>query len=353
MPPNQTLLPRTPLPPRDTQSPKRPRAPTTTIPEPTLPPYRRPRKAPLKDTSSYMFAGIHPLYSRHVLDEDHDMMEIRCTFVECTYSKVIRRQLSGTNNYQIHYRKEHPGIPTTQEEALHAKEQRVVQQGQSKGFFDKPAKEQSHNQRFRHLLLQWIIKNNLSFSIVDQPETKELFSFLSPSTTLISTKTLMADLKKKYEVGENIKRDELLDFVEDGGRLALTTDAWDGGNKNQYIAVTVHGKTRAGDMFSFLIDIIELTDPIHDGHYLCTKLVEVTDRIGITSAIISITRDNASPNDTMLADFEAVVEERWMVMSGRQRLFFSLKFNKLEGDVRCCAHIYNIAVQAGKLYLNY
>jgi hypothetical protein len=205
-----------------------------------------------------------------VLDEDHDMMEIRCTFVECTYSKVIRRQLSGTNNYQIHYRKEHPGIPTTQEEALHAKEQRVVQQGQSKGFFDKPAKEQSHNQRFRHLLLQWIIKNNLSFSIVDQPETKELFSFLSPSTTLISTKTLMADMKKKYEVGENIKRDEL---VEDGGRLVLTTDAWDGGNKNQYIAVTVHGKTRAGDMFSFLIDIIELTDPIHDGHYLCQKLV--------------------------------------------------------------------------------
>jgi len=69
-------------------------------------------------------------------------------------------------------------------------------------FFDKPVFNQTHNKRFRNLLLEWVIKNNLSFTIVDQLETKALFSFLSPSTTQISRITLMRDLKRRYEGGE-------------------------------------------------------------------------------------------------------------------------------------------------------
>jgi hypothetical protein len=141
-------------------------------------------------------------------------------------------------------------------------------------------------------------------------------------------------------------------ILQGGGRIALTTDSWTGANKCDYTAVTAHGKTKTGEMWSTLIDIIELTAPVHDGHYLCTKLLEVTNRLGITCAIISITRDNVSSNDTMLEMFEAVVLEQWEHKSGQERLFFSCRFNRVEGDVRCCAHIYNIAVQAGKLYPN-
>ena len=106
-------------------------------------------------------------------------------------------------------------------------------------------------------------------------------------------------------------------------------------------------------MFSTILDIIELTDPCYNGHYLYTKLLEVTDRLGITYAVILVTRDNVSPNDTMLEEFEAVVEERYTLLSGRKKHFFCCRFNRVKGDVRCCAHIYNIAVQAGKVSLNY
>ena len=133
----------------------------------------------------------------------------------------------------------------------------------------------------------------------------------------------------------------------------MTTNAWDRGNKCQYVAVTGHGRTRAGVVFSTLLDIIELTDPCHDGHYLCTKLLEVTDRLGIICAVISVTRDNASPNNTMLEEFEADVEECYTLSSGREKRFFCCGFNRVEGGVRCCAHVYNIAVQAGNLCLNY
>jgi hypothetical protein len=40
-------------------------------------------------------------------------------------------------------------------------------------------------------------------------------------------------------------------------------------------------------------------------------LLEVMNRLGITCAVMSVTRDNASPNDTMLEEFEAVVATQW------------------------------------------
>jgi len=56
-----------------------------------------------------------------------------------------------------------------------------------------------------------------------------------------------------------------------------------------------------------LLDIIELTNLIHDSLYLAQKLLEVIDRLHITCAIMSVTRDNASPNNIMLDKFKAVV----------------------------------------------
>ena len=118
-----------------------------------------------------------------------------------------------------------PGIPTNAEELQAFKERRTVEGGiPTVTFFNKSKEDQIYNKRFRNLLLQWIIKNNLSFLIVDQPKTRELFNFLSPKTKLISRATLMRDLKKRYIAGENTKQDKLLDFIEQGGRIALTTD---------------------------------------------------------------------------------------------------------------------------------
>jgi hypothetical protein len=111
--------------------------------------------------------------------------------------------------------------------------------------------------------------------------------------------------------------------------------------------VTGHYILVNGTKVSTLLDIIELTNPVYSGKYLATKMLEVTDRLGITCVIISVTRDNVSPNDIMLDEFEAVVTRQYDQMSDRDQAYFCCKFNRKEGDVRCCAHIYNIAVQAG------
>jgi hypothetical protein len=106
----------TPLTPRAETSPKRARASTTT---PMLPPPRRRRTAPpLKPVNSYMFTGLHPLYRREVIQDQHDHMTIYCNQTGCTDFKprVVNRTLSGTNNYKPHYKKYHLDIPTSVEE---------------------------------------------------------------------------------------------------------------------------------------------------------------------------------------------------------------------------------------------
>jgi hypothetical protein len=346
MPSLPPLLPRTVSPSKRNRS--------STQNEPRLPPARRSRPPPLPASNAFLFKGIHPLFSRHALAEDHELMEVRCGQVGCKdypYKETSRR-LNSTNNYKAHYKKFHPEIALTerdQEAKKKAKEIRALREGH--GFFSKPVNDRTQEQQYRVLLLEFIIKNNLSFQIVDKPETKALITFLNPKVKQITRATLGRDLKARYEEAETGTRNKLQKHIQSGGRIALTTDGWAGNNKADYIAVTAHLESLEFEADSFLLDIIELTAPVHDGVYLNQKLIEVTDRLGITNYIISVTRDNASPNDTMLQEFQTSVALRLDELEGREKVFAMLKFDRKEGDVRCCAHIYNIAVQTGKLYI--
>ncbi|KFY05160.1 hypothetical protein V491_09190 [Pseudogymnoascus sp. VKM F-3775] len=80
--------------------------------------------------------------------------------------------------------------------------------------------------------------------------------------------------------------------------------------------------------------------PIHSGEYLAEQLAIVTDSLDITGAIFTCTRDNASANTIMLSEYEKLASN--CQTSTQQPWTFTVK----EGDIRCIAHIINIAVQA-------
>jgi hypothetical protein len=112
--------------------------------------------------------------------------------------------------------------------------------------------------------------------------------------------------------------------------------------------VTGHYTKKDREHVSLLLNILEIDELVYSGAYLCRKLVEVTDRLGISCAIMSVTRDNAKPNDSMLNDFKDLIQEQYDLIDERDQAFFCYKFNRNDRDVRCCAHIYNIIVQAGQ-----
>jgi hypothetical protein len=48
-----------------------------------------------------------------------------------------------------------------------------------------------------------------------------------------------------------------------------------------------------------------LKEPIHSSEYLADKLKSITNSFGVTQAVFTVTRDNASANDVILNNFEA------------------------------------------------
>ena len=95
---------------------------------------------------------------------------------------------------------------------------------------------------------------------------------------------------------------------------------------------------------STVLDVIELKEPIHSREYLCEMLVKITDSLGITHAIFTVTQDNASPNDVMLSNFESEAYSQRMasLVSAKHPWSFKVK----DGDIRCVSYIINLAVQA-------
>jgi hypothetical protein len=101
--------------------------------------------------------------------------------------------------------------------------------------------------------------------------------------------------------------EKLQDYIRNKGRISLIIDTWARNNELDYTAVTRYWQTKLGVYHLILLDIIKLSEPIYNGYYFCTKLLEVTNRLGITCVVISITRDNTSPINKMLDEFESVI----------------------------------------------
>ena len=93
------------------------------------------------------------------------MMWVSCSQAGCTNypQKLVNRSLVGTNNYKSHYQKFHPGIALNKKELKEQEETKKI----NVLHFQKPESEQTHQERYRNLLLEFTIKNNLSFSLVD------------------------------------------------------------------------------------------------------------------------------------------------------------------------------------------
>lgn len=85
---------------------------------------------------------------------------------------------------------------------------------------------------------------------------------------------------------------------------------------------------------------MHLDEPVHSGEYLARVLLQVTEEFEITKSIFTVTRDNAAPNNVMLRHFEIAAA------LGDNSLYHPWTFKVVEGDVRCIAHIINLAVQS-------
>lgn len=331
------------VPPSRTSPRKRPRPSSPDLPTLPCPP-------PLPTTNNFFFKGLHPKFIREVNYADHSKMWVTCGTPGCTTfkRKSTNRKIDGTNLYKTHYLTHHKGVPTSVEE-----ENEMLAAGKKATYFvPKPghSSKQSRGQyktTYRSKLLAFIVKNNLSFQLVEQDEFMELIRHLNPIAPTISKTTLVRDLKKEFKNGQNILKEELAQYVKIGGRFSLTTDCWTASNYKEFAAITIHWVTPDWEQKSQVLDIVELTNPVHSGAYLAKEVIKATDFFNITHSIVAITHDNASVNDVLLQEFQDIALEKWKALGDEEQCRKWLQFTLEEGDIRCVSHICNLGVIAG------
>jgi hypothetical protein len=272
-----------------------------------------PPKLQLPDTQSVLFSTA--LFSRTLLDGHPRKIHYACLHLGCNYSPPAQMlSQTSTSNLWTHLQRHHISIYNSVKRPVSATPSVSSTQSSTASFFQPHTHGAKQGAKFRELLLDFICSNNLALRLVESDSFRAMVRFLNSTTILISKTTLGQDLHKTFAIGRHDLEIELQRHVQAGGRLSLTTDAWSARNYSEYSAVTVHWINNKWQQNSRLLDVAD-------------QLFTVTESYSITSAVFTVTRDNASNNTTMLSSFE----ERSLVKP--KTIIQPWRFLVKEGDV--------------------
>ena len=211
--------------------------------------YRK-KKPELPGIDSTLFSSN--LFSRTLLDTIPPTVQLKCLQLGCIYAPkpqlVSHKQ---TSNYWTHYKHSHPEIyvihnpnctvptkPQTSQTSSHASDIATLftpRIPQPMGIGTDVL-----NHKYRALLLDFVVSNNLALRVVDSQSCHRLIQHCNPKILTISTSTLTQDLDKTFLSAQNTLKSELQEHIKGGGRISITIDAWSARNFKEFIAITGH-----------------------------------------------------------------------------------------------------------------
>ncbi|CAL2267097.1 unnamed protein product [Prunus armeniaca] len=184
----------------------------------------------------------------------------------------------------------------------------------------------------RRTLTNMIILHEYPLSMVDHIGFKMYSNALQPLFKVCSRNTIKKDIFKVFEV-EREKTMKLLDTNR--SRIAITTDMWTSNNqKRGFMTITSHFIDDARNLQSRLIRFIYVPCP-HTADVLADALLECMFEWNLDHKLFTLTIDNCSTNDSMIAIVLDKIFSSSLMLDGR--LFHML----------CCAHILNLVVRDG------
>lgn len=282
------------------------------------------------------------LFRRTLLDTLPTRIQYHCCISRCNYSPCQPITNQSTSNLWKHLKKMHPEEHAECNKLQQSSSIRGSSRASSSAFFEprKVPVNAVKASKYRELLLAFVVSNNLPLRLVESPSFRQMIHHLNPTVITVGRTTIQRDLYRMFCYHKAKLQNELKQHVINGGRLSLTTDCWSARNYSNYAAVTVHWIDDNWKIRTTILDIVHLQEPIHSGEYLAEQILSVTDDYSITPSIFTVTRDNASANTVMLAEYEKLATKHEVTLQQ------PWSFTTQEGDVRCIGHIINLAVQA-------
>ena len=177
--------------------------------------------------------------------------------------------------------------------------------------------------RFRRLLIQWIVHDNVSFRQVDGPAFREFVTYLSPR----AGEALPCDVSVKlwimegYRLHKEAVKRELSTATS---KIHVSFDLWTSGNLLSLNGIVAHFLNKDFKPRAILLATPEQTGS-HAGVDIAEEVIKVIKDFGIGDQLGYFMLDNASNNNTAI---KAIAE--------------AFRFDPIERRLRCSGHIINL-----------
>lgn len=145
-------------------------------------------------------------------------------------------------------------------------------------------------------MLKWVILSDQPFTEVQNEAFLDMLKTLNPEAKSVSDKTIKRDSMAAF----------LLEFEKNKlhiskvpGKISFTLDGWTSRNVLAFVAIRAHYINTDWNYESVLLDFVEVDG--HKGSDISSVFLDCLKRYDIPlSKVISITMDNAEPNNTFM-----------------------------------------------------
>lgn len=180
---------------------------------------------------------------------------------------------------------------------------------------------------FTRLVLNFIITNNLPFSIVNSPSFRQLCYYLHKEYfTIPSRQTIRREFSLYYL--DNIAGFKRI-LNKNSSCFSITLDEWKAGNNIDFLAITLHYINNKFKLVNYLIGFESLrNEDTYTGEVLFKYFDRVLEGLSIRNRLLGITRDNAGPCNKLVK-----------VISKEYKKAYNIRII----DIKCAAHIINLS----------
>ncbi|QRW00609.1 hAT family dimerization protein [Ceratobasidium sp. AG-Ba] len=198
------------------------------------------------------------------------------------------------------------------------------------------AKMEYSPRSFSECLARWMAVDDQAMNVVESKEFRQLLVLASQAPKLTDD-----DIPHRKKITKTIgelyiaEKERIKHALKNArGQISITSDLWSDGNLRAFMAVTAHYINQEGYLAEHLIAFRRIKGH-HTGVNMGQVFFSILEEFEIVEKLGYITLDNASSNDTLMAELERVFQERGLIAFGRT-------LNR----IRCFPHVLNLSVNS-------
>lgn len=178
----------------------------------------------------------------------------------------------------------------------------------------------------------YLVSGSHPFTTVEEAGFRTMMSSCCPQYKAIGRHTI----KREIMAMLFSQKKELMEIIVAApGRVSFTSDNWKSEvSKHSYICITCHYIDADWKLNKRIVWFKKINPP-YDGASIADEVHLAFREWRVDKKVMCITLDNASYNDRMIVCLRTHLSKSALPLSGK---FF---------QIRCCAHILNLVVQAG------